>query len=584
MKKLMTVLLSSILLINTVNAEELNNTIPTLQNNNNETNIVNEEVLKNTTNEKQDEISNETLDNKEATQPEEKKQSEIKVLDTAVKCTQVGYYGNCEKFELTFAFEIPEDYDKETIVFSPKVYEDLREALSYNGIQPGDKFTINFKITNKSKYTYAYDETSFEIFPDDEKDYDKISDDEKKFNNAGVTELNKYYRRFNSALYALGLNENKQITDEMLDKALKNANYNGIEDYAKYLLDFYNKKYGTNHKELKEFSYGVIKEIFGAYDPFYTNNEAYYDWTYVDGDKNNSLTYLGTTMTMGSSRAKQEVIDEINKKVKEANYVKEDGSADINRFLLDFYNRKYGFNVKSLDKLTGEAAYRLFGENTKDYNRGRIVENNATLLALYFDYFYNKCISWTFENDEITDQNSQDFSFGEYMRDKTKGDEQIKKAFGKINPNETKELNNMSVNYNGHYINNIGQLTSYDWHVQFSFSILRGNLIVRYVDDEGNELSDPEKYTEIVGTKYKTSEKDFEYYKLIDIKGNEEGEYTDGTIEVIYVYSFVGGTGGDIVDPAFPKTGVEDSNLPEVIFSMSSLLLAGTILLKKRFN
>ena len=42
--------------------------------------------------------------------------------------------------------------------------------------------------------------------------------------------------------------------------------------------------------------------------------------------------------------------------------------------------------------------------------------------------------------------------------------------------------------------------------------------------------------------------------------------------------------GGDIVDPAFPKTGVEDSNLPEVIISMSSLLLAGTILLKKRFN
>ena len=42
--------------------------------------------------------------------------------------------------------------------------------------------------------------------------------------------------------------------------------------------------------------------------------------------------------------------------------------------------------------------------------------------------------------------------------------------------------------------------------------------------------------------------------------------------------------GGDIIDPAFPKTGVEDSNLPEVIFSLSSLLLAGTILLKKKFS
>lgn len=582
MKKLMTVLLSSILLINTLNAEELNNTIPISSNNDN-TNIINEEILKNTESEKQEE-NNETLDNKEATQPEEKETSDIRVLDTIVKCTKPGYYGGCEKFELTFAFEIPEDYDKDTIVFSPKVYQDLREALSYNGIQPGDKFTINFKITNKSKYTYTYDETSFEIFPDDEKDYDKISDEEKKFNGAGVTELNKYYRRFNSALYALGLNEDKSITDEVLDKALRNANYNGIEDYAKYLLDFYNAKYGTNHKELKEFSYGVIKEIFGAYDPYYTNNEAYYEWTYKDGNPNNGTTYLGTSMTMGSKKYKEEVKEEINRRVIEANYVKEDGSADINSFLLDFYNKKYGFNVKSLDELTGEAAYRLFGENTKQYNRGRVIENNAKLLALYFDYFYNKCISWTFENDEMTDQNSQDFSFGEYMRDKAKGDEEIKKSIGKLNPNETKELNNMSVNYNGHYINNVGQLTSYDWHVQFSFSILKGNLIVRYIDDEGNELSDPEKYTEIVGTKYKTSEKEFEYYKLIDIQGNEEGEYIDGTIEVVYVYSFVGGTGGDDIDINFPKTGVDTNNLPEIIFSLSSLLLVGTITLKRRLN
>lgn len=582
MKKTLTVLLSIFLLINSVNAEELDNNMPASSND--KSNIINEEVLKNTTSEKQDEISNETLDNKDAIQPEEKKQSDIKPLDTLVKCTQVGYYGNCEKFELTFAFEIPEDYDKETIVFSPKVYQDLREVLSYNGIQPGDKFTINFKIINKSKYTYTYDESSFEIFPDDEKGYEKISDDEKKFNGAGVTELNNYYRRFNSALYALGLDERKNITDEILDKALKNANYNGINDYTKYLLDFYNQKYGTNHKELKEFSYGVIKEIFGAYDPFYTNNEAYYKWTYVDGDKNNGPTYLGTSMTMGSSYAKQEVIEEINKKVKEENCVKEDGSADINSFLLDFYNRKYGLNVKSLDELTGEVAYKLFGESTKSYNIRNIVENNATLLALYFDYFYNKCISWTFENDKITDQNSQDFSFGEYMRNKTKGDKEIKESIGTLKPEETKELNNMSVNYNGHYINNVGQLTSYDWHVQFSYSILKGNLIVKYIDDEGNELSKPEKYTEIVGTKYKTSEKEFEYYKLIDIKGNEEGEYVDGTTEVTYIYSFVGGTGGDIVDPAFPKTGVEDSNLPEVIFSLSSLLLAGTILLKKKFN
>ena len=66
------------------------------------------------------------------------------------------YENYCDKIgvdaEVNVTVTIPEDYDKETIVFSPKVYQDLREVLSYNGIQPGDKFTINFKITNKSKY------------------------------------------------------------------------------------------------------------------------------------------------------------------------------------------------------------------------------------------------------------------------------------------------------------------------------------------------------------------------------------------------------------------------------------------------
>ena len=70
MKKTLTVLLSIFLLINTVNAEELDNNMPTSSND--KSNIINEEVLKNTTNEKQDETSNETLANKDAIQPEEK--------------------------------------------------------------------------------------------------------------------------------------------------------------------------------------------------------------------------------------------------------------------------------------------------------------------------------------------------------------------------------------------------------------------------------------------------------------------------------------------------------------------------------
>ena len=582
MKKTLTVLLSIFLLINTVNAEELDNNIPTSSNN--ESNIINEEVLKNTASEKQDETSNLTLEDKKANQPEEKKTSK-KIIEDATVSVEIDWNLGRYVYNVTISFIIPEDYEEDTIVLSPKVYETIKKELDYNGIQPGDDFTVNFKITNKSKYTYTYDEKSFEIFPDDDKDQNKLGED-KKFNGTEVSERNHIQRRFNTALASI-IDEEQytkgkiNLTDEYLDKVLRENNYNGLSDYNKFLLDFYNKKYSTNHTKLSQFNYGIIKEIFGAFDPLYQDNEAYYEFTHNTNGRQNPL---GSMMFDYGYTSRAKVKAQIDKLIIQKGFVNSDGSADVIGYLLDFYNKKYNLNLTSLDNLPNNILHKIFAVTDKSYERDNNMESNTEIVVLYFDYFYNKGISWTFEDDELTEENSHEFSVGEYMRDESKGDEQLKKSFGRLESNSEKSLNNMKLKFDGKYLTNVSQRTEYDFHIQFSFSILKGNLIVRYIDDEGNELSDLEKYTEIVGTKYKTSEKDFEYYKLIDIKGNEEGEYIDGTTEVTYVYSFVGGTGGDIVDPNFPKTGVEDSNLPEVIFSLSSLLLAGTILLKKRFN
>lgn len=582
MKKTLTVLLSIFLLITTVNAEELDNNIPTSSND--KSNIINEEVLKNTTSEKQDETSNLTLEDKKANQPEEKKTSK-KIIEDATVSVEIDWNLGRYVYNVTISFIIPEDYEEDTIVLSPKVYETIKKELDYNGIQPGDDFTVNFKITNKSKYTYTYDEKSFEIFPDDDKDQNKLGED-KKFNGTEVSERNHIQRRFNTALASI-INEEQytkgkiNLTDEYLDKVLRENNYNGLSDYTKFLLDFYNKKYSTNHTKLSKFNYGIIKEIFGAFDPLYQDNEAYYEFTHNEKGRQNAL---GSMMFDYGYTSRAEVKAQIDKLIIQKGFVNSDGSADVIGYLLDFYNKKYNLNLTSLDNLPNNILHKIFAVTDKSYERDNNMESNTEIVALYFDYFYNKGISWTFEDDELTEENTHEFSVGEYMRDESKGDEQLKKSFGRLESNSEKSLNNMKLKFDGKYLTNVSQRTEYDFHIQFSFSILKGNLIVKYIDDEGNELSDPEKYTEIVGTKYKTSEKDFEYYKLIDIKGNEEGEYIDGTTEVTYIYSFVGGTGGDDVDLNFPKTGVEDNNLPEVIFSMSSLLLAGTILLKKKFN
>lgn len=582
MKKTLTILLSIFLLINTVNAEELDNNIPTSSND--KSNIINEEVLKNTTSEKQDETSNLTLEDKKANQPEEKKTSK-KIIEDATVSVEIDWNQGRYVYNVTISFIIPEDYEENTIVLSPKVYETIKKELDYNGIQPGDDFTVNFKITNKSKYTYTYDEKSFEIFPDDDKDQNKLGED-KKFNGTEVSERNHIQRRFNTALASIideeqYTKEKINLTDEYLDKVLRENNYNGLSDYTKFLLDFYNKKYSTNHTKLSQFNYGIIKEIFGAFDPLYQDNEAYYEFTHNEKGRQNAL---GSMMYDYGYTSRTEVKAQIDKLIIQKGFVNSDGSADVIGYLLDFYNKKYNLNLTSLDNLPNNILHKIFAVTDKSYERDNNMESNTEIVALYFDYFYNKGISWTFEDDELTEENTHDFSVGEYMRDESKGDEQLKKSFGRLESNSEKSLNNMKLKFDGKYLTNVSQRTEYDFHIQFSFSILKGNLIVRYVDDEGNELSDPEKYTEIVGTKYKTSEKEFEYYKLIDIKGNEEGEYVDGTTEVTYIYSFVGGMGGDIIDPNFPKTGVEDSSLPEVIFSLSSLLLAGTILLKKKFN
>lgn len=219
------------------------------------------------------------------------------------------------------------------------------------------------------------------------------------------------------------------------------------------------------------------------------------------------------------------------------------------------------------------------------YNKGtmiipasvKIYNNHAEVSS---DDIYND------ENANITFSNTHDdweLNGGYKDKDKTEKD-CTDKIDGWYDDNEEKRYNSHDENRDNLYVlekasgNYTNKLTLKAAHG------LYGNVTVKYIDDEGKELSENIILRGKVDSEYTSLEKEFEYYELIEVKGNKTGKYTLDNQEVIYIYSFVGGMGGDIIDPNFPKTGVEDSNLPEVIFSLSSLLLAGTILLKKRFN
>ena len=120
----------------------------------------------------------------------------------------------------------------------------------------------------------------------------------------------------------------------------------------------------------------------------------------------------------------------------------------------------------------------------------------------------------------------------------------------------------------------------------YIYEDIKGDLIVRYITIFNETLSSDEKSTEKVGTDYKTEQKEFEYYKLVEIKGNETGKYIDGTIEVVYVYEFVGGEGGndEPIDPNFPATGVETNNTLEYTLLISLISLVGSIIVRKKLN
>lgn len=66
---------------------------------------------------------------------------------------------------------------------------------------------------------------------------------------------------------------------------------------------------------------------------------------------------------------------------------------------------------------------------------------------------------------------------------------------------------------------------------------IKGNLIVKYLDENNNPLITEKTTTEKVGTDYTTTEETVEGYTLKEVQGDEAGKYIEGDITVIYVYS-----------------------------------------------
>ena len=374
---------------------------------------------------------------------------------------------------------------------------------------------------------------------------------------------NYHFRRtYNTALKALIPNSNgSQMTDEAIGNALISKGYlNGMADYTKYLLDFYNAKYNTNYTRLDQFPDGIIREILGENDPFLTDNDAY-KAIKVFPSKNDTYEYILSLINRNTGKDYQ----------------------SLEEYIVEYYNGKYGTNATRLVDLSDEALDNFFSTQGMEDSR-YVYETNPDVIALSYDYFYNKGLSWGFEDDEYSKDDSEDLAIGEYMRDEVKGDDYIKENAGTLNSNTSDYTLNGTLYTSGNYL--LDSYLGYEFNVnmQWTYSALKGTVIAKYVDIYGNVLSEDVITTDMVGKDYKTYLKYFDGFTLYTIDGEEIGKYIDGTIVVTYIYEptddepGIGFTPGpsEELEITPPSTGVETES--QNIYLLILLMLSSTCL------
>ena len=84
--------------------------------------------------------------------------------------------------------------------------------------------------------------------------------------------------------------------------------------------------------------------------------------------------------------------------------------------------------------------------------------------------------------------------------------------------------------------NETGKITEENQEVIFYYAKKEVKVIVKYVDEEGNEIAEEEIIEGQVNDKYETEDKKIDEYELVNVPENYSGEMTNDTITVIYNY------------------------------------------------
>ena len=164
---------------------------------------------------------------------------------------------------VTATYTIKEDYNEDTINIVPGIFKAISES---DGYVPGDGIKVNIQIINKSNNKYLYKDKSFILSTMDISNYEERLENSKGFDGqviAGTFGPNRTANTAIRTLYGKSIKKDMML-DETLGKKLEETGYKGIEELNKYYLDFYNKKYNLECKNLEDLPANVISEIFNG--------------------------------------------------------------------------------------------------------------------------------------------------------------------------------------------------------------------------------------------------------------------------------------------------------------------------------
>ena len=185
------------------------------------------------------------------------------------------------------------------------------------------------------------------------------------------------------------------------------------------------------------------------------------------------------------------------------------------------------------------------------------IDEEKSTLDNRCTYDGNKTITCTQEYINITEE---DYTNGVLKVDETFN---LKLVFIDIDSDKVVNKATSTIDLNGN------KKTTED---ETETEVYKGTVVATYKDTEGNELHENVITTGLSGTDYSTEQKEFFGYSLKEVRGNENGIYTEETIYVDYIYIKTTGTGD--IEELPPQTGVNANNLYEYLLLISMILLS----------